>query len=225
MGHDGPVRHRLLAALVVVAVPLSACGGGDGGDLEAYCQLLVEGKGLTASNEVVQAEDLAALLKVAPREIRDAVQELSNTTRGLRDIDELDQLFSAAFDPDAQAARAAFTEHAVRGCGLDSTTLPAGPVDSTAALVDGVEAYVEGNFAGAAWVPKVRYDIQRVDGGLDGITVTFIIDAEGDEPIQACNAVAVYLYALSGGRGEVAVVADGLVVARRAGPEAPCELV
>lgn len=206
-------------------MPLSSCGGGDGGDLEAYCQLLVDGTGLSASNEVVQAADFALLLEVAPSEIREAVQELTNTTRGLRDIDELDQLFSAAFDPDAQAARTAFTDHAVRVCGVDSGALPAGSVDSTAALVDEVEAFVEGNFAAAGWVPKVRYDIERADGEVDGITVTFIIDPEDDEPVRACSAVAVYLYELRQGAGEVTVVADGLVVARRAGPDATCEVV
>ncbi len=219
------MHQRLLAALVAIAVIASACGGGGGGDLEAYCELLSEGKGLSASNEVVQAADFAALLEVAPAEVRDAVQELTNTTRGLRDIDELDQLFSAAFDPEAQAARTGFTQHAVTVCGVDSATLPPGEVDTTAALVDDVEAYVESNFAAASWVPKVRYDVDRVDGDLDGITVTFIIDAEGDEPINACNALAVYLYELRRGAGEVAVVSDGLVVTRRAGPDASCEMV
>ena len=89
IGHDGRVRP--LAVIIAIALAVAACGGSDDGDLDAYCDLILAGKGLSASNQAAQAADFEELLGVAPPAIRDAVTELLNTTRGLSDIDELDQ--------------------------------------------------------------------------------------------------------------------------------------
>lgn len=108
IGHDVRVPRRSLALFFVVSLAASACGGGNQGDVDAYCKLIRTG----------HADDLEALVEVAPPEIRDTVIELDNATRGLADIDELDQLFDAAFDPDAQAARTRFTEFSSDMCGV-----------------------------------------------------------------------------------------------------------
>ena len=91
---------RLVAVLVATCLIAAACGGSDDGDVEAYCELVNNGVGTETS-------EFESLLEVAPPEIRDAVNELTNTTREFDDIEEIDELFDAAFDPDAQAARLA----------------------------------------------------------------------------------------------------------------------
>lgn len=102
------MRFRLGAISVVIVVLLAACGGGNEGDVDAYCTLIRAG----------EVDDLEALIEVAPPEIRNTVVALDNATRGLTDIGELHQLFAAAFDPDAQAARVLFTEFSSDMCGV-----------------------------------------------------------------------------------------------------------
>lgn len=220
------MRKGLLAGIAALTALLAAaCGGGDTSDLDAYCNLVREGVGFGTLNVAVQEAELQDLLAVAPGEVRDAVLELINTTRGLDDIDELDQLFDAAFDPDAQAAKASFDRFAVEACGVDASALPEGRVDSDAGLITDIGAYVDANFEGATWVPKVRYDVEREDSALRDITITFVVDARDDEAQQACAALSVYLYELRGADGSVVVVSDDLVTVQRSGPGAACEAV
>lgn len=221
----GAVRTRAGALLTAIAVVVAACGGGNSGDLETYCALLRDGVGLRASNTSVQESEFEQLLEVAPSDVRGAVLELSNATRSLEDIDELDQLFDAAFDPDAQAARVAFNEHAAQACGVSGQAIPGGAVATTAGIVADLRAYVDNNFSGSAWLPKVRYDVQLADEELDGVKVTFVVGASDDEATQACAAISVYVYELRGANGEVTVVDDGLVTVRRASADALCEEV
>ena len=215
----------LAASVAPLALLVAACGGGDTSDLDAYCNLVRDGVGFGASNVAVQEAELQELLGVAPGEVRDAVLELINTTRSLDDIDELDQLFDAAFDPDAQAAKADFDRFAVEACGIDASALPDGRVDSAAGLVTDIGAYVDANFESATWVPKVRYDVEREGGALHDITVTFVVDARDDEAQQACAALSVYLYELRDADGSVIVMSDDLVSVQRSGPDAACEAV
>ncbi len=203
----------------------AACGGGDNSDLDAYCALVRDGVGVGAAGGAEQAAQLDELLAVAPGEIRDAVLELENTTRSLIEIEEIDQLFDAAFDPDAQAARQEFVQFAVDSCGVSAEALPAGRVGSDSEFIADIQGYVNSNFAGAGWVPKVRYDIEREEAALQSISVTFVVEAGGDEASQACAALSVYLYELRGATGLVSVIDGGLVVVERQGPDGRCESV
>ncbi len=222
MGHDGAVNKRALAGLVAMSVVAGACGGGDTADPEAFCELIREGVGVGASNQDTQAQEFDQLLVVAPDEVGEAVQQLSNTTRGLRDIDELDQLFAAAFDPDAQAARADFNEYAVDVCGYTGEALADDQVTSTTDPLNDLRTFISDSFPGEAWASKVRYDITDADGAVIDIRVTFIIGANGDEPIQACNAVSIYAYQVRDASGAVAVFDDELLVAGRDGATGIC---
>lgn len=216
----GLVVRRLIVLLVATALLGVACGGDDGADPEAFCELIRAGVGIQVVSESSQEDGLQALLEVAPDDIEDAVQELANTTRGLRDIDELDQLFDAAFDPDAQAARDEFNAYAVDICGYEGEALSDGELASATDLLNDLRTFVAQSFTGESWTSKVRYDVTEDDGALVSVDITFIIGAIDDEPIQACNAVSVYAYSLQDATGDVTVIDDDLVVARRAGPEA-----
>lgn len=209
--------------MVTVGLITAACGGDDNGDLEAYCELIQRGIGLSASNQSVQATEYEQLREVAPPEIRDSVQELLNTTRGFSDIEELDQLFDAAFDPDAQAARTEFFEHAQAICGYEGAAVAADRVTASTDTLNDLRSYVSSNFGTESWTAKVRFDPVETGDVLTDVEVTFIIPPEDDEPLEACNAVAVYLYELRDGTGAVTVVSDDLIVAGRSGPGAGCE--
>lgn len=207
--------------MMMMAIVVAACSGGKSGDLESYCALLQDGVGLQSANTPVQEPEFEQLLGVAPSDVRDAVRELSNTTRSLEEIKELDQLFDVAFDPAAQAARRRFNEHATQVCGINRGELILSATTSADVIAD-LRAYADDNFGGSSWLPKVRYDVKFEGEDLVGIDVTFVVDARDDETAQACAAVSVYFYELLEAIGEVSVINEGLVAVRRTGSLAPC---
>ncbi|MGI9622572.1 MAG: hypothetical protein ACR2PK_07025 [Acidimicrobiales bacterium] len=217
------MSFRLLAALLLLAVIAAGCGGGNNGDEEAYCDLIRSGVAIAPADQAGQAAGFEELLEVAPEEVRDAVQQLRNTTRGLTEIEEVEQLFEAAFDPDAQAARMLFNQHAVEVCEFDGQALSDDRLGSAADPLNNLLAYVANNFVGEVWTTKVRYDIQQgEDASLESVTITFVLAPSGNEHVQACNALAVYLYEIERAEGEVTVVDGGDVVVRRASPDGSC---
>lgn len=217
------MARRLLPSLIAVGVLAGACGGDDSTDPEAYCELIRAGTGIEATNEATQATELQVLLEVAPDEISASVQQLVNTVGGLSEIDELDQLFAAAFDPEAQAARTAFNEYATDVCGYRGTGLQDGALGSATDLRREVESYVDTRFGTDMWPSKVRYDPDiDDDGALVGIEVTFIIAPDEGEAVDACNAVAVWAFQIQDATGSVDVLDDDLVVVRSEGENEPC---
>ncbi|MEM7287274.1 MAG: hypothetical protein AAF480_13055 [Actinomycetota bacterium] len=207
---------RLVAVLVATCVLAAACGGSDDGDVEVYCQLVNNGVGTVDGA-------FESLLEVAPPEIRDAVNELANTTREFEDIEEIDELFDAAFDPDAQAARLAFSTHATESCGYEP------PADDEEALrfsSNGIQLreYVSENFGNDDWPDKVTYRVAEAsDGQIYEVTARFVDDPEDDEALDACAALGVWLYVALGAAGEVRIEHEGEVVAQRLTQTATCE--
>ena len=207
---------RLGAAVVAISVLAAACGGSDDGDVAAYCELVNNGVG-------IQDGVFEGLLEVAPPDIRDAVNELANTTRGFDDIDELDELFDAAFDPDAQAARLAFSTHAEDICEYEP---PPEEEEAFQFSSNGIELreYVSANFGNDDWPDKVTYRVAEAsDGQIFEVTARFIESPQGDEALDACAALGVWLYVALGAAGEVRVEHEGEVVAQRLTQTATCE--
>lgn len=130
---------------LTLALVVAACGGEDQGDEEAFCDLLRQGVGIGSDDAEVNPGDFALLGGVAPPEIRDAVRQLANTARSLDEItdDNLDELFSAAFDPDAVAARQALVAYAISVCRIDQGALAGGRIASDEVLVAEVTRYLE----------------------------------------------------------------------------------
>lgn len=213
---------RFLAVLGAAALVAGACSGDDGGDIEAFCDLVRDGVGIDPGEGVVDAADYDRLLEVAPEDIEDTIARLANASRDLREITDLDDLFDAAFDPEAQAAREAFDAHIVEVCGLDADALPQGRIDSSADLLAELVDYVQANFANETWTSKVRYEVERDNGELDGVTVTFRVDSVGDEPLSVCNALRPWLYRIRGADGPIEVVSGDLALARSDGPDTNC---
>jgi hypothetical protein len=227
VGHDGAVMVRLAAALVSVALVAAACGGDDNLDPEAFCELIREGKAIEASNQATQIQEFDLLIEVAPDEISDAVQQLANTTRGLRNIDELDQLFEAAFDPDAQAARTDFNDYAVTICGYEGDALADGQVTSSTDPLNDLRAFIDQRFSTDMWRAKVRFDPESGPTGtaVTDVEVTFIIEPGDGEALEACEAVAIWAFELQEVTGEVRVLHDDLVLVSSTGPGDTCVTV
>ena len=191
-------------------------------DVEAFCDLVREGVGIDADQGLVDADEYDQLLEVASDDIVDTITRLANASRDLREITELDDLFDIAFDPEAQAAREAFDAHIVEVCGLDADALPQGRIDSSADLLAELVDYVQANFANETWTSKVRYEVERDNGELHGVTVTFAVDSVGDEPLSVCNALRPWLYRIRGADGPIEVVSGDLALARSDGPDTNC---
>ena len=209
--------------MVAVALVAGACGGGDDGDVEAYCALVRDdGLGLASATAPAPASDFVTLLEVAPADIRPTVEQLANTASDLTEITELDQLFAAAFDPDAQAARTAFDDYAVEACGVDLAQIASAEPDEDAAVEAEIAEYIATNFDGVSWASKVRSEVQRVDGDVHGLAIDFVIDAEDDEALAACRALSVWLYEVRGAAGPVNVASADILVAQRLGPAEAC---
>lgn len=224
LGHDEGVRSPV-AVIVAFSLLAAACSGGDSSDVDAYCELVRDGVGVVDQDSAVEAAEFEELLAVAPPEIGGAVLELSNATRNLGEIEEIDQLFAAAFDPDAQAARLAFARYSEETCGVSDQEAPTGLLGNTSDLIATVQAYVDDSFASIGWVAKVRYDPEFDDGELVSLTATFVVAASDDEAAQVCAALSVFLYELRDDTGTLSVVDDSLVVFERQGPDAQCEPV
>ncbi|MDH3754264.1 MAG: hypothetical protein OEU32_10375 [Acidimicrobiia bacterium] len=218
--------RRLAALTFASALLVAACGGDteDPGDQAAFCDLLREGVGLTGG----AVGDFERLADVAPPDIRLAVRELGNTARSLDDIpdENLEELFAAAFDPEAVEAGAELDLYAVEVCGSDPVAAEPTPAedanDSDASLAD-LEDYIAANFSTTTWAGNVQFDVAFEFGRLDSIEANFDRPPDSaDDALAACNAVAVFLYELRDATGTVAVVSGDDLLASRSGPDTPC---
>jgi hypothetical protein len=215
---------RLGTAALVFAILVAACSATeDPGDPEAFCALLRDGIGLSAGG----TDGLDALEAAAPPEIRSTVRELANTVRSLDEIpdDELGELFSAAFDPEAVEARNGLRTYAVEQCG--STSVPVdqavdGVVDEADAEAQ-LASYIATNFGTTTWAGQLSVDAGFAFGRLDSLHAEFADDPDApDDALAACNALAVFLYEIESGSGEIRVTHGDTLLAGRSGPSAPC---
>lgn len=221
---EAPRRQRqahLVVVLVMALLSITACSSGeDSGNQQAFCGLLKDGVGLSASNQTLV--DFDNLETVAPVEIRATIARLRNTALDLSEIDPLDveALFNARFDPNALAARDALNEFAEVQCDLDLESGPPVRADDASAELD---QYLDANFKDAPWSDSIDITVGVSSGRLHSIVARYVAaPADLEEPAEVCRALSVYLYSITEGEGTVSVEVDGGVVAFRAGPEASC---
>ena len=106
-----PVGLSLLLLLGVVA-----CSSEDKGDIEAYCELAVDGVGMRPADDDEDLAHLTALEKAAPPDIREAATTVANASREIGEIEDLRELFRRAFALEEAVATArqdirAYTQH------------------------------------------------------------------------------------------------------------------
>lgn len=216
-------RGGALVVAVVLVLGAVACGGEeDPGDPDAFCDLLRAGVGFGT-----EPERLDELEAVAPPDIRVTVRQLANTARSLDQIPDqnLDELFSAAFDPEAIEARAELRRYAVDSCGSPAELIdePGSTVSDQDAADAAIVEYLANNFRTTAWVDDLDVTATLAFGRLESVQARFFTPpASPDDALAACNALAVYLYEIHDGTGEVNVELGDTLLAGRSGPDAPC---
>ena len=102
----------VLSFLVLVG----ACGGEDRGDVVAFCELAEDGVGMRPAEGEDDLAQLDALENAAPPDIREAVTTVANASREIDEIENLQELFSKAFDLEEAVATArqeirTYTQH------------------------------------------------------------------------------------------------------------------
>ena len=217
--------RSILTVCLALSLVTAACSKEtvDPGDPVAFCDLLRQGIGLGNSTD-----GLVDLEAVAPPEIQTQVRELANSARSLDDIadTELEELFAAAFDPEAIEARAALNQYAVDQCGsgidTDGTT-QASTFENEIAARNDLQTYLNDNFGNSAWVDGIAIEAIFAFGVLDSVEAQFKrVPKNTDESLEACSALSVYLYELQSGSGSVSVNHGDDVLASRTDPEGLC---
>ena len=216
--HDGiAVRTPLLIAVAVLL--LAAACSGDGGDsaddVVAFCETLESSSEIDADGLSIDPAAFDELVELAPSEISDAVGTLANTLRSAEEIgdEDLAALFAALFDPDARGARQELHSYARTTCLIDVSS------GELAAL----QCWLDENFPTQRWKDGLVVDVELDEGGVAGISAQVAGTPLGDDVIDACEALSVYLYSEREGTGAVTIEQGGRVLASRLGPEARCQ--
>ena len=204
--------------LVALVVFVSACSGGDGDDgdqVVAFCERLEQAGTIDTDGLTVDPAALDELVDLAPDEIRPATEQMRNTLSDIDDLesDDLAALFSLAFDPEARDARQDMLNYARTTCLIDVST------GEIAAL----RQFLDENFANQRWVDELALDVEIDEAGLVGVSAEFEGVPLGDDALDACDALGVYLYVEREGSGAVTVSRGGETLASRLGPEASCQ--
>lgn len=91
-------------AALAVAVVVAGCGGDDDGgdgDLAAYCELVEEAD---SRDGFPSDEEIEAFLDVAPEEVRDDIETLTDAFRDVEDPDDVEALLEALEEPEVAEA-------------------------------------------------------------------------------------------------------------------------
>ncbi|MCY4257015.1 MAG: hypothetical protein OXE04_01810 [bacterium] len=88
----------LVAIGLGLLLGLVACAGEDNGDIVAFCRLNEAGVGAHLAQNAGDLAQLDALQEVAPPDIREVVTTIANASREIEEIQDLQELFSRAFD-------------------------------------------------------------------------------------------------------------------------------
>ena len=172
--------------MVALTLALGACSDApEPGDLQAFCELLEEGIGMSPTSTEA---DYARLVLVAPPEIRPTIESLQTQARDFDELlnvepPDLAALFTARFDPAAAGDRAQLDTYAVETCNLTVARPPSTRWAN----------YVRDNHADAEWRSAVTAGFE-VDGDrILAITLTF-----DEAPIETlveevCNAASRFL--------------------------------
>ncbi len=140
----------VLAALGSLAFVIWNRGDDYQGDLVAFCTRLLDSSGSDSTGDDSSRDDSAGddstgvdstsqndevsyygtLVAVAPRDIRSTVKRLQDATRDLQELregEDLEAYFRAAFDPEQETAEDELENYANEECGLDDVCDSARP--------------------------------------------------------------------------------------------------
>jgi hypothetical protein len=206
---------------------------------EAFCDQLegsVEGEELDIdTREGMEAFD--EFVDAAPAELAEPMATMAETLEGLGEVDEDDpdafgEVFAAFLDP-------VFLDSVeeIEAWGVENCDLPEGFMEA-AGGGDGDDSFDGGGDGPTS--SEVREHIEATYGDEspyadistwstfnDDLTVGFGVDATADDALAVCEAIAEYVYDVSGYDSTAIAVTDaqGATLVERDGPDATCESV
>tara|TARA_B100000131_G_scaffold149324_1_gene144983 strand:- start:282 stop:911 length:630 start_codon:yes stop_codon:yes gene_type:complete len=201
---------------------LTACSGSTNGDIEAYCALVEENFEIGLANSGIELEDLEALLEVSPDEIANVVEKLRNTLADIEEIDELDQLFAATFDPGAQVAQQKFEIFNADECGISAEAIAAALKVNQDLIQGELIAFLEGNNIFSSWTGDVNISLIFDGITIQGAHVTFLTPSEQGQALSVCHAISLWMYALKEAEGEILIFEDSREIVRRNASDTKC---
>lgn len=212
-------RPYLLAAVVlfIALTTLAACSEPELGNKAIYCARLDSG---SAKSSSPTAEDLAALVEVAPPEIRANVQALSDRAADFGDLLEADEtdlkaLFLSKFDPEVEAEQRAFDNYAQQECGI---TISRSPLTKW-------NAFLNRHYSSELWSSQLNVQFDRQGTAIAAATLLFTKEPTNREDLEsACTAVAHFLSNEGALDASIEIVVDTAVVATFDRPDQGCEI-
>lgn len=217
------MRRRATATLIAIGLLAGACGSEPNpGDIGAFCELLGDGVGAEQALDDPVAFD--ALNRVAPPDIRPAIEQLRVAALELDELSDsdLEGLFAARFNPGTTEARAQLDAYAVSTCGL-SLSNPDVDTTRTAAFAREIDAFLEVAAAGRPWLDQVEVIPAIVDDSLHSVRAVFVAEpADAAHADEVCAVLSAHLYGQQNAAGNVTVDFDGVVLSQRQGVEGVC---
>ncbi len=199
-----------------------ACSSSSDGDIDAYCSLVEENFEIGLSNSGIELDDLEALLAVSPKEIVKVVEKLRNSLADIAEIDELDQLFAATFDPDAIVAQRKFEIFNAEECGI-SVEAVAAALKANQDLIQGeLVKFLEGNNIVSSESGSVNISLVFDGVTIQGAQVTFLMPSEQGQALSVCHAISLWMYALKEAEGQILIFEDSREVVRRNASDTKC---
>lgn len=209
---------RAIACLALLAIFCVGCRSApEPGDLAGFCSLLESGSGLSPAPT---AEDLDRLALVAPPAVRPTIEALQNRARDFDDLlaespPNLEALFNARFDPQANTEQAALDRYALSSCGIAADRPPATRWTS----------FVAENHQDAAWADLITAQFVVTNDRVETATIVF---RNAPEPIslveEVCSATAAFLIADSADPGRIQVLIGPVVALEIESPAGLCRL-
>jgi hypothetical protein len=191
-----------------------AADDGAGGDVDEFCDFLVE---MDAQGDLDFEDDpdevaavMAEMRRLAPREIRDEIDVMLDILVQMAEMDEDDpdafgEIMALMFDPEVIAAGETLEEFGVEECGLepedddetdfgfDDSDVNVDEDDEDArdpASIDAMQDYVDDAYSQESWADKLSSWVRI---GSDISVGPIAEELSEDEAFAACDALLEYL--------------------------------
>lgn len=209
---------KLVTILVLICTLISCSSSKSEGNIAIFCARLDSG---SAKGSNATPEDLAALVEVAPPEIKSNVEALYNRTQDFeallaQDPPDLKALFHAKFDPGANVEQRAFDVYAQEKC---SITILRSSLTKW-------NSYLARHHHDAIWTGQVGAQFDRQGEMIAVATLVFSSEPELETDIEAaCAAVQDFLISDGATEAAIQIVVDTSLVATAENPKSECTRV
>lgn len=212
----------LFAGICLCVALLPSCANSSDGDIEAYCDLVEENFEIGLDNSGIELKDLDALLDVSPKIIVKVVEKLRNSLADIAEIDELDQLFAATFDPDALIAQQTFEIFNADECGISAEAIAAALRINQQIIETELLDFLKENEVYAPWVEKIVVSLKFNASVVQGAEATFITPRETGDALNVCHAISLWMFGVKEVEGSILIFDSTREVVRRNASDTRC---